>query len=64
MLSYNDVFNELQDYILDEDRINKSIKLKPATSQTRASETAPRPSQSQHCLFLRSRIACFGASIF
>ena len=54
MGSYNDVFNELQDYILDEERINKSIKLKLLPVKQEPVKIAPRPAQKP-ALFIPSQ---------
>jgi hypothetical protein len=54
MLSYNDVFNELQDYILDEERINKSLKLKLVPVKQEHVKIAPRATQKP-ALFIPSQ---------
>jgi hypothetical protein len=42
MLAYNDVLNELQDYILDEERVDKLLKMKLLSQSQQVKPESPR----------------------
>jgi hypothetical protein len=45
MLAYNDVLNELQDYILDEERVGKLLKMKLVSQSQQVKPESPRTIQ-------------------